>query len=170
MRQFTFSPGVLDGGLNNCDDELLIKNKQLSDCQNVIFDENQFIQKRPSAIVNTSNENPSKTGSSHLGKNAYVHKRKDGTSFQIVFTIKTVEDNDLGTVLYSQNGADWYEVYTGLNPLYQVQFKTFGDNLIITNGIDEPLYWNNPSDLAIKIGQVRVDLTQVELVTKGCIF
>lgn len=158
MQKFEFDSGVLNGGLNNTDDDSLIEKNQISDGQNFVYDNAGLPEKRP-PIVSQTTANPAFSTDWATGieegspaetvftEELYAYKKSTGAEFLIAFAGTTVK--------YTTDLSTW----TSLNPdgvafntTQKMRFCTYKDKLIMSNGIDSVYYWDGSMAHAEKIG------------------
>ncbi|HPD18214.1 MAG TPA: hypothetical protein PLF61_00980, partial [Candidatus Goldiibacteriota bacterium] len=145
MLKFNFDSGVFNGGLNLNDDTSLLKNNQLADCQNIIYNEQGYPEKRPPVFTLKNQEGKSwnlKTGKNI--ENIFTYKKRSGIEYLIAYSDKKV--------YYSTNLNDWTALNSSFDFTDKVRFCVFCDNLIIFNGIDDVYYWDGDMDQMEKIG------------------
>lgn len=163
-RKFIYDSGRMDGGLNNAKDATEIQGNQLADCQNVIFDDKNRPEKRPPIITNATSGQAWKTGIIESAAVApvetlYTYQKSNGSKYFIVYSGTTVS--------YSTDRVNWTALGTSFSSTYKMQFETFKDVLIMTNGIDAPYYWDGVTTSALKIGQVGLAFGAAGSTTNG---
>lgn len=161
MQKFEFDSGVINGGLNNTDDDSLIQKNQMADCQNIILDEKGFPEKREGIFTDaTWNFDLTEGGATVYAENFYSYEKRSGAKYKICYG---------GTdVKYSQNNVDWTSLGVVFSTTHKMRFITFCDKLIMFNGVDEPYYWDGSMTAASKIGApVLTDAGSGSTVTDG---
>lgn len=139
MKKFYYSSGILNGGMNNKKDDLSVGNNQLVEAQNIIFDENNNPKKRPGIFSSTTIGEEWKTGITESGKtktteNLYDFVNGSGYRYLVAFAGTTVK--------YTTNMVDWYTIKDDFDTNFKVNFATFQNKLIMTNGKDEIYTWD----------------------------
>ena len=132
--------------MNNCDDDSLIADHLLSDVQNILYDKDGYPQKRP-PIMTTAQWNTGivdSNGAPQYGQTLYPYKRSDGTSFFVV--------NAGQTVSVSTDMTAWTILYSKFTAGYKVNFSTVQNVLIMSNGIDDVMYWDGTTAQAVVAG------------------
>lgn len=173
MQKFQYKSGLLNAGLNNYNDDMLIDKNQLSDGQNIIWGitENDYAQKRPAAFTPTDPNSFWRTGYANYGqaKKIFVYNQNSGAQFWIAWTGHYI--------LYTANlGTAW----TPINPLnidntagftfnsnYTMQFTVFQDMLIATNGQDDAVYWDGSMPQMLRIDEIGLTIGNGGSVNTG---
>ena len=143
MQEFSYPSGPLNGGLENKFDDTLIQQNQWADAQNIILDNKNIPQKREALFSQTAPGAEWKTGmvdgdsAPAFASTLYKYQKRTGAQYAIAFAA--------GKISYSQDLHAWTDITPAgvvFSTALKMNFTTFQDMLIASNGSDKPYYWD----------------------------